>query len=85
MLFRSHRADGHADALIRQVVRERAVSQEEWRELRSLLAQYGCVEYAYRAAVNFVERAKQALYAFPASSERAALMALPDYVLSRDR
>ena len=44
-----------------------------------------CVEYAYRTAVDFVERAKQALYAFPAGSERAALMALPDYVLSRDR
>ena len=80
-----HRADGHADALIRQVVRERAVSQDAWRELRRLLAQYGCVEYAYRAAVDFVERAKQALYAFPAGSERVALMALPDYVLSRDR
>ena len=80
-----HRADGHADALIRQVVRERAVSQDAWRELRRLLAQYGCVEYAYRAAVDFVERAKQALYTFPAGNERAALMALPDYVLSRDR
>ena len=36
-------------------------------------------------AVEFAERAKKPLYAFPPSSERDALLALPDYVLSRDR
>ena len=39
----------------------------------------------YRRAVEFAERAKKPLYAFPPSSERDALLALPDYVLSRDR
>ena len=36
-------------------------------------------------AYEFAERAKAPLYAFPASAERDALLALPDYVLSRDR
>ena len=36
-------------------------------------------------AVEYGERAKKLLYAFPASAERDALLALPDYVLSRDR
>ena len=40
---------------------------------------------AYRRAVEYAERAKKPLYAFPPSSERDALLALPDYVLSRDR
>jgi hypothetical protein len=35
--------------------------------------------------VDFAERAKKPLYAFPPSAERDALLALPDYVLSRDR
>ena len=43
------------------------------------------IDYAYRRAVEFAERAKKPLYAFPPSSERDALLALPDYVLSRDR
>ena len=34
---------------------------------------------------EFVERAKKALYAFPPSDARDALMFLPDYVISRDR
>ena len=36
-------------------------------------------------AVEYAERAKKPLYAFPPSAERDALLALPDYVLSRDR
>jgi octaprenyl-diphosphate synthase len=80
-----HRRDDRADALIRGVVRDRTVATDEWREIRSLLAKYDSVEYAHRAALDFVERAKNALYAFPPSPERDALMALPDYVLSRDR
>jgi octaprenyl-diphosphate synthase len=80
-----NRADERADTLVRGAVSRRDVSKDEWRELKNLLASYGSIEYAHRIAVDFVERAKSALYAFPASPEREALMALPDYVLSRDR
>ncbi len=77
--------DEQADALIRSVVNTRNVTMDEWRDIRALLAKCGSIEYAHRIAVGFVERAKQALDAFPNSPEREALMALPDYVLSRDR
>jgi octaprenyl-diphosphate synthase len=80
-----HRDDARADALVRSVVNTRDVSPEDWRDIKSLLNKYGSIEYAQRTAIDFVERAKTALYAFPASPEREALMALPDYVLSRDR
>jgi octaprenyl-diphosphate synthase len=77
--------DEQADALVRAVVNTRTITEDEWRDLRSLLKRYDSIEHAHRTAVDFVERAKKALYAFPASPEREALMALPDYVLSRDR
>jgi octaprenyl-diphosphate synthase len=77
--------DEQADALVRAVVNTRNVTKEEWRELRALLKRFDSIEYAHRTAVGFVDRAKKALYAFPAGPEREALMALPDYVLSRDR
>jgi octaprenyl-diphosphate synthase len=79
------RGDGAADALIRQIVGARNATHEEWRELRALLAQSRSIEYARHMAVDFVERAKKSLYAFPASEARDALMYLPDYVISRDR
>ena len=43
------------------------------------------IDYAQRVAAEYVERAKKALYVFPASDARDALMYLPDYVISRDR
>ena len=79
------RQDARADRLIRGVVHDRAVSHDDWRELKSLLVKYDSIEYAYRMAVDFVDRAKKALYSFPPGPERDALMMLPDYVLSRDR
>ena len=38
-----------------------------------------------RKAAEYVECAKKALYAFPPSDSRDALMFLPDFVISRDR
>ena len=77
--------DARAEVLIRKIVEERTPSIDAWRELRALLAQHRSIDYARRAAADFVERAKKALQIFPASAERDALMFLPDYVLSRDR
>jgi octaprenyl-diphosphate synthase len=79
------RGDAHASTLIRKVVGERNVTIEEWREIRGLLAQSRSTEYAQRIAADYIDRAKQALYAFPPSDARDALMYLPDYVISRDR
>jgi geranylgeranyl pyrophosphate synthase len=61
------------------------VTSEQWAELLHSLKEHASIDYAYRRAVEFAERAKKPLYAFPPSSERDALLALPDYVLSRDR
>jgi octaprenyl-diphosphate synthase len=43
------------------------------------------LDYARNVAWEVVERAKQALNAFPPSDARDALLYLPDYVISRDR
>ena len=79
------RGDARAQTLIRKVIDARSVTLDEWREIRMLLGQARSIDYAQRAAADFVERAKKALYAFPPSSARDALLFLPDYVVSRDR
>ena len=79
------RGDGRARTLIRTIMDARDVTLDEWSELRAHLVQSRSIDYAYGMAVEFVERAKKALYAFPPGPEREALMFLPDYVLSRDR
>ena len=80
-----HSTDGVGPRLVREIIAARDVTPEQWQELVRTLRDHGSIDYAQRRAVDFAECAKKPLYAFPASAERDALLALPDYVLSRDR
>jgi len=77
--------DGIGHRLVRDIIAARTVTSDQWHELLRSLKEHASIDYASRRAVEFAERAKKPLYAFPPSSERDALLALPDYVLSRDR
>src|SRR5215212_7429751 len=61
------RSDADTAALIRKIDSERNVTAEEWRDLRRMLTHSRSIDYAHSTAVEFVERAKKALYVFPAS------------------
>jgi octaprenyl-diphosphate synthase len=80
-----HSKDGAAGSIVRDIIASRTVAPEQWAELLTGLKQHASIDYAYRRAEEYAERAKKPLYAFPPSAERDALLALPDYVLSRDR
>jgi octaprenyl-diphosphate synthase len=71
--------------IVRDIIATRTVAPGQWEELQHLLKAHRSVDYAYRRASEFAERAKKPLAVFPSSSERDALLALPDYILSRDR
>src|SRR5580765_2156990 len=73
------------EKIVGDIMTSRTATEEQWTELLGLLKTHRSIEYALRRAVEYAERAKKPLYAFPPSSERDALLALPDYVLSRDR
>jgi octaprenyl-diphosphate synthase len=72
--------------LVSQVVADRRVSPEAWRTIREALERTQAIDLAFDRAVTHAGRAKQTLLsAFPTSLERDNLIALADYVLSRDR
>ena len=79
------RGGPEADQLIREVVRDRAVSNEQWREIVRLLREHRTADLAYERAVEYANLAKECLAAFPAGRERDALVSLTDYVIARDR
>lgn len=74
-----------ADRIVRNTVRDRTITQEEWDVLCRLLAEHHSIDYAYGKAVECAETAKKQLYGFPPSQALDALLALPDYLLARDR
>jgi octaprenyl-diphosphate synthase len=80
------RTDVETAGLVQKVVEDGEVTPEAWRRIRGLLAEHGAIDTAFERAVGYAERARSALTeAFPPSAERESLIALTDYVLSRDR
>ena len=79
------RGDAATTHMIHDVVRERSVTPERWRDICRLLHETRSVEYAMDRAQEQAAVAKKQLYLFPPSDARDALMALPDYILARDR
>jgi octaprenyl-diphosphate synthase len=85
VIYLREQVDEATAAPIREAVRERHLTPERWQTIRTLLAERGAIDYALRRASEYAELAKHALRIFPPGPERDALMALPDYVISRDR
>ena len=77
--------DGAGSRIVRDIIASHNVTEDQWSQLLRSLKEHASIDYAYRKAVEYAERAKKPLSAFPPSAERDALLALPDYVLSRDR
>ncbi len=67
------------------VVRDRQMTPERWQVIADGLAEHRCLDYAYGRAQEFGARARASLASLPDGPEREGLMALPEYVLSRDR
>ncbi|MBI4476913.1 MAG: polyprenyl synthetase family protein, partial [Acidobacteria bacterium] len=85
LIYLLQRDGARTRPLVREIVAERTIAPETWRALSDLLAEHRALDYAYLKAVEYAESAKNQLYAFEPSPERDALLALADYVLSRDR
>ena len=77
--------DPDARALVTEIVQDRSVTLDRWAELCRLLAEHGALDFATERANEFAESARQHMEAFPPSPERDALVALAEYVLTRDR
>ena len=84
-IYLLRKAGAPARALLDALVRDRRFTADAWNELRGLLAEHCVLDLAFERAAGFAEASKQFLQGFPPTPEVDALMALPDYVLARDR
>jgi len=80
------RASPDVTGLIHGVVADGQITVEKWRTIKDELVRHGAIGATFERAVTHATRAKeQLLAAFGPSPEREALVALADYLLSRDR
>jgi octaprenyl-diphosphate synthase len=86
IIFLLQRTTADVAALVRGVIEDGDVTPDAWRTIKDALRREGAIDAAFARAAAMASRAKQHLLdAFPRSSERDALIALADYVVSRDR
>jgi octaprenyl-diphosphate synthase len=85
IIFLLGRGGAEADEIVRGTVRDRRIEASDWERLCHLLKESRATELAFERANEHAAKAKAHLQVFPPSLERDALMALPDYVLARDR
>lgn len=78
-------AAGPARAIAAAAVETGEIGRDDWRALAALLREHRATEYAHDRAVEHAAAARDCLAGFSPSAERDALLALPDYVLARDR
>ena len=66
-------------------MRERTVTLEQWAELSGSLDEQRSIDYAHRRGPRSTAKRAQSYLRVSRRPEREALLALADYVLSRDR
>jgi octaprenyl-diphosphate synthase len=77
--------DGEGAGIVREILTSRTTTVEQWGRLVRILHEHRSIDYANRLAEEYAERAKKPLWNFAPSAQRDALLALPDYVIARDR
>jgi len=74
----------HRD-LVRTALKENSVETTHRDAIMDLVRQYGTAERVMAKAHDYARQAKEYLASFPACKAREALMAIPDYIVERDR
>lgn len=85
IIYLMKNGDQDSNKLIRETANNREATAEVLDEILRLMNKHDVIDLAYQKAVEYATKAKGYLEVFPSSSEKDALMALPDYVLARDR
>ena len=71
--------------LVKTVLRENGFGTVNKEAILDLVRKYGTVERVLDKAHAYARQAKESLARFPTCQEREALLAVPDYIVERDR
>ncbi len=74
----------HRD-VVRSILRENGFGKGHRETIAQLVREYGTAKRALEKAHGYARRAKELLSGFPAGQARDALLAIPDYIVARDR
>ena len=71
--------------LVRNALRQSTLDAANQDAIFKLVREYHTADRVLEKANNYAQQAKDCLAAFPSCAARDALMAIPDYIVQRDR
>jgi octaprenyl-diphosphate synthase len=70
---------------VRNALRQNALNAADQDAIFQLVREYGTADRVLENANQYARKAKDCITAFPSCAARDALMAIPDYIVQRDR
>lgn len=70
---------------IDDIINKETLEQDDFRTAFDMVSRYGGIDYTVAQARAYIRKASDALDVFPSSPEKAALVELADYVVTRER
>jgi octaprenyl-diphosphate synthase len=83
VIYAIENASAESRRKIKQIIRNRDFSTEEFQNLIDMLKRYGGIDYTRKQAAEFIEKAKKAIRIFEPTQTRETLMDIADYALKR--
>ena len=83
LIFTLRHCDRDEKAFIQETVDSHSITKKAFFRVVEIIEQYHGVQYTWKKAKEYVEKAKGHLHLFPNAKEKEALCALADYVLER--
>lgn len=83
LIYTLHQTDATTRDKIRQIVRSRKISPDDWTFVREQVERHGGIEYSHKMAYGLISEALEYAHTFPQSLFKLTMMHLAQYVLKR--
>jgi octaprenyl-diphosphate synthase len=84
LIFTISRSNEEEKSIIREIIKRKKGSQKAAREITSLIKKYNAIDSSLQIATGYINEARAQLNIFDNSIEKEQLIAVADYILSRN-
>ncbi len=84
LIFTLSKSNEEEKSIIREIIKRKKGSQKAAREITTLIKKYNAIDSSFQIATGYINEAKAQLNVFDNSHEKKQLMAVAEYILSRN-
>jgi octaprenyl-diphosphate synthase len=84
LIFTISKSNEEEKNIIREIIKRKKGSQKAAREITNLIKKYNAIDSSFQIATGYINEAKSQLNVFDNSHEKEHLMAVAEYIISRN-